>query len=100
MSMHEHGCFHELNSLNTILDTLCKLKRVEMAHNLFRILKGRFKADCVSYNIIAKGFCLIKRTPKALEVLKEMVERGLNSSLTMYNITLVRLRKLGNSFYQ
>ena len=60
MSMHEHGCFHELNSFNTILDTLCKLKHIEMAHNLFRILKGRFKADFVSYNIIAKGFCLIK----------------------------------------
>ena len=54
MSMHKHGCFHELNLFNTILDILCKLKCVEMAHNLFRMLKGRFKADFVSYNIIAK----------------------------------------------
>ncbi|KAK9996566.1 hypothetical protein SO802_021252 [Lithocarpus litseifolius] len=88
MSMHEHGCFQDLNSFNTILDILCKSKRVEMAHNLFKMLKGRFKADCVSYNIIANGFYLIKRTPKALEVLKEMVEKGLNPSLTTYNIML------------
>ena len=87
--MHEHGCFfQDLNSFNTIIDILCKSKCVEMAHNLFRMINGRFKADCVSYNIIANGFCLIKRTPKALEVLKEMVERGMNLSLTTYNIML------------
>ncbi|KAK7830227.1 pentatricopeptide repeat-containing protein [Quercus suber] len=45
MSMHEHSCFHELNS-----------------------------------SILFLTFC----TLKALEVLKEMVERGLNSSLTMF----------------
>lgn len=88
LSMHEHGCFQDLNSFNTILDVLCKSKRVEMAYNLFKVLKGRFKADTVSYNIIANGWCLIKRTPKALEVLKEMVERGLEPSLTTYNTML------------
>lgn len=88
LSMHEHGCFQDLNSFNTILDVLCKSKRVEMAYNLFKVLKGRFKVDTVSYNIIANGWCLIKRTPKALEVLKEMVERGLEPSLTTYNTML------------
>lgn len=88
LSMHEHGCFQDLNSFNTILDVLCKSKRVEMAYNLFKVLKGRFKADTVSYNIIANGWCLIKRTPNALEVLKEMVERGLEPSLTTYNTML------------
>ncbi|KAJ9140374.1 hypothetical protein P3X46_031030 [Hevea brasiliensis] len=88
MSMHEYGCFQDLSSFNTILDVLCKSKRVEMAYNLFRALRGRFKADCVSYNIIVNGWCLIKRTPKALEVLKEMVERGLTPNLTTYNIML------------
>ena len=52
------------------------------------MLKDRFKANYVSYNIIANGFCLIKQTPKVLEVLKEVVERRLNPSLTMYNIML------------
>ncbi|EEF52069.1 pentatricopeptide repeat-containing protein At1g74900, mitochondrial [Ricinus communis] len=88
MSMHEYGCFQDLSSFNTILDVLCKSKRVEMAYNLFKALKGKFKADCVSYNIIVNGWCLIKRTPKALEMLKEMVERGLTPNLTTYNIML------------
>lgn len=88
LSMHKHGCRQDLNSFNTILDVLCKSRRVEMAHNLFKVFRGRFKADIISYNILANGWCLIKRTPKALEVMKEMVERGLTPTLTTYNILL------------
>ncbi|XP_027347098.1 pentatricopeptide repeat-containing protein At1g74900, mitochondrial [Abrus precatorius] len=88
LSMHEHGCRQDLNSFNTLLDVLCKSKRVEMAHNLFNILKRKFKADSVSYNIIANGYCLIKRTPMALKVMKEMVERGINPTMVTYNTLL------------
>ncbi|GAB4824360.1 Pentatricopeptide repeat-containing protein At1g74900, mitochondrial [Ancistrocladus abbreviatus] len=88
LSMHEHGCPQDLISFNTLLDILCKSKRVEKAHNLFRICRGRFRADVVSYNIIANGWCLVKRTPKALEVLKEMVDGGIEPTLTTYNVML------------
>ncbi|KAK7312624.1 hypothetical protein VNO77_36626 [Canavalia gladiata] len=88
LSMHKHGCRQDLNSFNTILDVLCKSKRVEMAHNLFKIFQGRFKADTVSYNIIANGYCLVKRTSMALQVLKEMVERGINPTMVTYNTLL------------
>ncbi|XP_050224959.1 pentatricopeptide repeat-containing protein At1g74900, mitochondrial [Mercurialis annua] len=95
LSMHDYGCFQDLNSFNTILDVLCKSKRVEMAYNLFKALRSKFKADNVSYNIIVHGWCLIKRTPKALEMLKEMVERGLTPNLTSYNIMLDGYFKAG-----
>ncbi|KAL6990400.1 Pentatricopeptide repeat-containing protein, mitochondrial [Sarracenia purpurea var. burkii] len=95
LSMHHHGCPQTLISFNTILDVLCKSKRVEKAYSLLKVFKGRFRADTVSYNIIANGFCLIKRTPKALEVLKEMVERGLNPTLTTYNILLKGFLRAG-----
>ncbi|KAK8583692.1 hypothetical protein V6N13_109086 [Hibiscus sabdariffa] len=88
LSMHQHGCLQDLHSFNTILDVLCKARRVEKAWNFFKVLRGRFRADVISYNIIANGWCSIKRTNKALETLKEMVERGLNPSLTTYNIIL------------
>ncbi|KAJ4850053.1 Pentatricopeptide repeat-containing protein, mitochondrial [Turnera subulata] len=88
LSMQEYGCFQDLHSFNTILDVLCKSRRVEMAYNLFKALKGRFKADCVTYNVMVNGWCLIKRTPKALEMMKEMVERGLSPNLTTFNIML------------
>ncbi|KAI9174681.1 hypothetical protein LWI28_021162 [Acer negundo] len=88
LSMHEHGCRQSLNSFNTILDLLCKEKKVEKAYNLFKVFRGKFKADVVTYNVIANGWCLIKRTNKALEILKEMVERGIDPNLTTYNIIL------------
>ncbi|GMH16818.1 hypothetical protein Nepgr_018659 [Nepenthes gracilis] len=88
LSMHEQGCPQDLICFNTLLDILCKSKRIEKAHNLFKIFRGRFRADVVSYNILANGWCLIRRTSKALELLKEMVERGLSPTLTTYNIML------------
>ncbi|GAV66254.1 PPR_1 domain-containing protein/PPR_2 domain-containing protein [Cephalotus follicularis] len=88
LNMHEQGCRQDLNSFNSLLDVLCKEKRVEKAYGLFKMLRGRFKPDVVSYNIIASGWCLIKRTNKALEVLKEMVERGISPNLRTYNIML------------
>ncbi|KAJ0048026.1 hypothetical protein Pint_15364 [Pistacia integerrima] len=88
LSMHEHGCGQSLTSFNTILDVLCKEKKVEKAYSLFKIFRGKFKADVVSYNVIANGWCLVKRTGKALEILTEMVDRGLEPNLTTYNIML------------
>ncbi|XP_059641644.1 pentatricopeptide repeat-containing protein At1g74900, mitochondrial [Cornus florida] len=88
LSMHEHGCPQNLHSFNTFLDVLCKSKRVEKAYSLLKVFRGRFRADTISYNIIANGFCLVKQTPKALQILKEMVERGLDPTLTTYNILL------------
>lgn len=88
LSMHEHGCQQDLNSFNMLLDVLCKSKRAEMAYKLFKIFRGRFRADVISYNIIANGFCLKKQTPRALEIMKELVDRGLEPTLTTYNILL------------
>ncbi|XP_015070476.1 pentatricopeptide repeat-containing protein At1g74900, mitochondrial [Solanum pennellii] len=88
LSMHKHGCPQDLSSFNAFLDVLCKSKRAEMALKLFKMFRSRFKADTISYNTLANGFCLVKRTPKAQEILKEMVERGLNPTITTYNIML------------
>nr|XP_043636831.1 pentatricopeptide repeat-containing protein At1g74900, mitochondrial-like [Erigeron canadensis] len=95
LSMHEYGCQQDLNSFNTFLDVLCKSRRVKMAYNLFKALKRRFRADTISYNIIANGFCLIKRTPRALEVLREMVVNGLEPTLKTYNVILNGYFKAG-----
>ncbi|KAL5569573.1 hypothetical protein UlMin_026148 [Ulmus minor] len=69
-----HGCPQDSNSFNTILDVLCTSNLVEKAYNLFKALRARFKVDI--------------RTPKALEVLEEMVKKGLKPNLSSYNIML------------
>ncbi|KAK1287919.1 Pentatricopeptide repeat-containing protein [Acorus calamus] len=84
-----------VRSLNTLLDALCKSGRVEMAHRVFRDLKRRFGADAVSYNIIANGWCSVKKTPRAVAVLKEMVESGFEPTASTYNVLLKGYFKAG-----
>ncbi|KAL5569571.1 hypothetical protein UlMin_026146 [Ulmus minor] len=69
-----HGCPRDSNSFNTILDVLYTSNLSEKAYNLFKALRARFKVDI--------------RTPKALEVLEEMVKKGLKPNLSSYNIML------------
>ncbi|KAL1814701.1 hypothetical protein DCAR_0518869 [Daucus carota subsp. sativus] len=88
LSMHHHGVIQDLNCFNMFLDVLCKSRRAEMAYNLFKAFKGRFRVDTITYNVLVNGFCLIKRTPRGLEIMREMVERGLEPSLCTYNTML------------
>ncbi|KAL5569576.1 hypothetical protein UlMin_026151 [Ulmus minor] len=74
-----HGCPPNLNSFNNVLDFLCITNLAEKAYNLFKALRVRFKVDTVSYNILLQ---------MALEVLEEMVKKGLNPNLSSYNIML------------
>ncbi|CAI8597700.1 unnamed protein product [Vicia faba] len=55
LSMHEHGCYQDLNSFNTILDVLCKTRRVEMAHSLFKTFKG-YEGDGGERNYADDGY--------------------------------------------
>ncbi|CAA7403227.1 unnamed protein product [Spirodela intermedia] len=88
LSMHRHGCPQDLAAFNTLLDVLCKSRRVDKASRLFRALGGRFRPDVVTYNILADGWCKIKRAPRALEILNEMVTSGLEPTIATYNILL------------
>lgn len=88
LSMHKQGCIQDLSSFNTLLDVMCKSGRVEKACSLFRVFRRRFGADCITYNIIADGWCRIKQTPRAIATLKDMVESGIDPTLTTYNILL------------
>ncbi|KAG0490743.1 hypothetical protein HPP92_007606 [Vanilla planifolia] len=88
LSLHHHGYRQDLQCFNSLLDALCKSRRVRKATSLFRTLKGRFGVDIVTYNILAEGWCRLKRTATALDVLKDMVDSGLEPTLTTYNILL------------
>ncbi|XP_020575206.1 pentatricopeptide repeat-containing protein At1g74900, mitochondrial [Phalaenopsis equestris] len=88
LSLHHHGCRQDLRVFNSLLDVLCKSRRVRKATSLFKSFKSRFGADAITFNILAEGWCRLKRTANALDVLKEMVDSGLEPTLTTYNILL------------
>ncbi|KAG9457198.1 hypothetical protein H6P81_001706 [Aristolochia fimbriata] len=86
LSMHHHNCPQTLSSFNTILDILCKSKHVQLAVSLFKTFKRKFSPDVITYNIIANGWCIVKKTSNAMEVLTEMVEVGLVPTIATYNL--------------
>ncbi|KAJ0981912.1 hypothetical protein J5N97_010167 [Dioscorea zingiberensis] len=83
-----HGCAQSLLAFNSLLDALCKSRRVVKASSLVNALRTHFPPDVITYNILADGWCRIKRTSKALETLKEMVDSGLEPTINSYNIIL------------
>ncbi|KAK7367785.1 hypothetical protein VNO80_09803 [Phaseolus coccineus] len=96
LSMLEHNCCQDLNSFNIVLDVLYKSKCMEMTHTLVKTFKSRFRLDSVSYNIITNGYCLIKHMSMVLQVLKEMVQRGINLTMVTYNTLLKGGGSLGD----
>ncbi|KAK8956077.1 Pentatricopeptide repeat-containing protein [Platanthera guangdongensis] len=88
LSLHHHGIRQELRTFNSLLDVLCKSRRVRKATSLFKTFKHRFGADAITFNILADGWCRLKHTGNALDLLKEMVESGVNPTLATYNILL------------
>lgn len=71
-----------------LLDALVKDGMVEKACSFFRAMRGRYGADVISFNIIAEGWCRRKKVGKAVEVMKEVVEMGMELSISSYNILL------------
>ncbi|KAJ4815134.1 Pentatricopeptide repeat (PPR) superfamily protein [Rhynchospora pubera] len=89
ISVHRfHGLHQTLPCFNALLDALCKARHVEKAHSLLRALKSRFPPDVITYNTIADGYCRRKCTSKALDLLREMVETGIQPTKNTYNIIL------------
>ncbi|XP_039137219.1 pentatricopeptide repeat-containing protein At1g74900, mitochondrial-like [Dioscorea cayenensis subsp. rotundata] len=85
---HRHGCSQSLPAFNSLLDALCKSRRVAKASSLVKSLRSHFHPDVITYNILADGWCRMKNTSKALETLKEMIDSGIQPTINSYNIIL------------
>nr|CAD1832863.1 unnamed protein product [Ananas comosus var. bracteatus] len=79
---------HTPRAFNSLLDALCKSRRVHKATSLFKTLKHRFPPDAATYNILAEGWCRLQRTSQALDLLRDMVASGVAPTKTTYNILL------------
>ncbi|KAG8071856.1 hypothetical protein GUJ93_ZPchr0006g45321 [Zizania palustris] len=73
---------------NSLLDALAKSRHAGKAASLVRALEQRFPPDVVTYNTLADGWCRVKDTSRALDVLRQMVESGITPTKTTYNIVL------------
>ncbi|XP_062222446.1 pentatricopeptide repeat-containing protein At1g74900, mitochondrial [Phragmites australis] len=89
LSLHRsHGVAQDLPLFNSLLDALAKSRHAGKAASLVRALERRFTPDAVTYNTLADGWCRVKDTSRALDILRQMVESGISPTKATYNIIL------------
>uniref|UniRef100_A0ACD5ZKB9 Uncharacterized protein n=6 Tax=Avena sativa TaxID=4498 RepID=A0ACD5ZKB9_AVESA len=89
LSLHRsHRVTQDLPLFNSLLDVLGKSRHASKAASLVRALQGRFPPDVVTYNTLADGWCRVKDTSRALDLLRQMAESGITPTKTTYNIIL------------
>ncbi|CAA7039023.1 unnamed protein product [Microthlaspi erraticum] len=72
--------------VNSLLNTLVKLNRVEDAMDVFdKHLKFQSCIDTWTFNILIKGLCGLGNVDKALELLGEMSSFGCSPDIVTYN---------------
>ncbi|XP_020574900.1 pentatricopeptide repeat-containing protein At3g04130, mitochondrial-like [Phalaenopsis equestris] len=85
----EHfGLAKDTESMNYLLDTLCKEKKVEVAREVFIEHKARIPADAYTFNIFVNGWCILHRIEEAIWTTQEMRGYGFRPSVITYSTIL------------
>lgn len=79
------GLEKNIESMNVLLDTLCKENRVEMARAIFLELKSHIPPTEDTFNIFIHGWCKIKRFEEAYWTFEEMKGHGFPPSVISYS---------------
>ncbi|CAN1152514.1 Pentatricopeptide repeat-containing protein At3g04130, mitochondrial [Linum perenne] len=79
------GLRKSTESMNLLLDTLCKERRVEQAREIFLELKSHISPDANTYNIFIHGWCKINRVDEAYWTLQEMKGCGVKPCVISYS---------------
>ncbi|KAL9261239.1 Pentatricopeptide repeat-containing protein [Drosera capensis] len=80
----DYGLQKNTESMNLLLDTICKEKRVEQAREIFLELKAHVQPDAHTFNIFIHGWCKINRVEEAHWTIQEMKGYGLRPCVISY----------------
>ncbi|PWA33137.1 tetratricopeptide repeat (TPR)-like superfamily protein [Artemisia annua] len=83
--LHNFGLEKNTESMNILLDTLCKENKVERARNIFLELKSHISPSAHTFNIFIHGWCKVNRVDEAQWTLQEMKGYGFNPSVISYS---------------
>lgn len=83
-------------SMNLLLDTLCKEGKVEMARAIFLELKSHIPPTVHTFNIFIHGWCKIKRVEEAYWTLQEMKGHGFTPCVISYSTIIQSYCRLSN----
>ncbi|XP_047149150.1 pentatricopeptide repeat-containing protein At3g04130, mitochondrial [Vigna umbellata] len=83
------GLEKNIESMNLLLDTLCKEKFVEQAREIFLELKQHIAPNAHTFNIFIHGWCKICRVDEAHWTIEEMKGYGCRPCVISYS-TIIR----------
>ncbi|CAK9155823.1 unnamed protein product [Ilex paraguariensis] len=79
------GLEKNTESMNLLLDTLCKEKRVEQAREVFLELKSHIPPNAHTFNIFIHGWCKVNRVDEADWTIQEMKGHGCRPCVISYS---------------
>lgn len=84
----DFGLDKHVDSMNLLLDTLCKEKRVELAREVFLELKANIPPNAHTFNIFVHGWCKAGRIDEANWTILEMKGYGIRPCVITYSTIL------------
>nr|KYP41009.1 hypothetical protein KK1_037612 [Cajanus cajan] len=87
--LHTFGLEKNTDSMNLLLDTLCKEQFVEQAREIFLELKQHIAPNAHTFNIFIHGWCKVCRVDEAHWTIQEMKGYGVRPCVISYS-TIIR----------
>lgn len=97
--MNSHEYDYSLDTLNKVVETLCKEKLVEEAKFVVVKLKDRIKPNQVTYKHLISGFCDVGDVIEASRLWNLMMDEGIEADVDAVNTMIERFFK-NNQFDQ
>lgn len=82
------GLEKNTESMNLLLDTLCKENKVEQAREVFLELKSHISPNAHTFNIFIHGWCKVNRVDEAHWTIQEMRGYGCRPCVISYSIII------------
>ncbi|XP_052107330.1 pentatricopeptide repeat-containing protein At3g04130, mitochondrial [Arachis duranensis] len=84
-SLESLGLEKNTESMNLLLDTLCKEEFVEQAREIFLELKQHIAPNAYTFNIFIHGWCKVRRVDEAQWTIQEMKGHGCHPCVISYS---------------
>ncbi|XP_022737611.1 putative pentatricopeptide repeat-containing protein At5g43820 isoform X2 [Durio zibethinus] len=84
-NLEELGLKRDTESLNVLLQCLCRRAHVGAANSLFNAVGGKIKFTCVTYNIMMSGWSKLGRVSEMERILKAMIADGFTPDCSTFS---------------
>ncbi|KAG5246559.1 pentatricopeptide repeat-containing protein [Salix suchowensis] len=94
-AQEEFGLERDAESLNVLLQCLCRRSHVGAANSYFNSVKRKIPFNCMTYNVIIGGWSKFGRVSEMQRVFEEMEEDGLSPDCLSFSYLLEGLGRAG-----